>query len=291
MKLPLSWLRDHLDFEADADTVAETLTRIGLEVEGIDNPAEALRPFRVAKVLTAERHPQADKLQVLTVDAGDGEALQVVCGAPNARAGMLGVFGGPGTYVPGSDFTLKKAAIRGVESNGMMCSSRELMLGDDHDGIIELPADAPVGESFADYAALDDPVLDVNVTPNRPDCLGIDGIARDLAAAGLGTLKEKPVDAVAGRFAPTVDVSIADGVGCWIFWRRQIRGVTNGPSACGRFQRWSTSPISFRSIRRDRFTCMTSPSCAATSPCATDVPASHSWRSTTRNMSRPRTTS
>ena len=230
MKVPLSWLKDHLDTDADAAAIADTLTRIGLEVEGVDNPAEALRPFTVARVLTAERHPRADKLQVLTVDTGDGEPLQVVCGAPNARAGMVGVFGGPGTYVPGSDFTLKKAAIRGVESNGMMCSSRELMLGDDHDGIIELPADAPVGSSFADYAALDDPVFDVNVTPNRPDCMGINGIARDLAAAGLGTLKARSVAVVDGIFEPTVEVRVEGGSGCWTFWRREIRGVTNGPS-------------------------------------------------------------
>ena len=160
MKFSLSWLKAHLETEADAATVAETLTRIGLEVEGVDNPAEALRPFKVARVLTAGPHPQADKLQVLSVDAGDGP-MQVVCGAPNARAGMLGVFGGPGTYVPGSDMTLQQASIRGVESNGMMCSARELELGEDHDGIIELPADAPVGASFADYAGLDDAVFDV----------------------------------------------------------------------------------------------------------------------------------
>ena len=151
-------------------------------------------------MLTAERHPQADKLQVLTVDTGDGEALQVVCGAPNARAGLVGVFGGPGTYVPGSDFTLKKAAIRGVESNGMMCSARELQLGEDHDGIIELPADAPVGTSFADYAGLDDAVFDVAITPNRQDCMGVRGIARDLAAAGLGHAEAARRSADRGQF-------------------------------------------------------------------------------------------
>jgi phenylalanyl-tRNA synthetase beta chain len=188
MKFTLFWLKEHLATEAGVDEVAATLTRIGLEVEGIDNPGETLAAFRVARVLSAERHPQADKLQVLSVDAGDGP-LQVVCGAPNARAGMLGVFGAPGAYVPGSGITLKVAAIRGVESNGMMCSSRELQLGDDHDGIIELPADAPVGASYANYAGLTDPVFDVAITPNRQDCMGVRGIARDLAAAGLGTLK------------------------------------------------------------------------------------------------------
>ena len=230
MKFTLSWLKDHLDTDADAATVAETLTRIGLEVEGVENPAEALKPFKVAKVLTAERHPQADKLQVLTVDTGDGQALQVVCGAPNARAGLVGVFGGPGTYVPGSDFTLKKAAIRGVESNGMMCSSRELMLGDDHDGIIELPADAPVGTSFADYAGLDDAVFDVAITPNRQDCMGVYGIARDLAAAGLGTLKPLKVPVIEGSFDNPVEIRVEDPEGCPAFFGRTVRGVTNGPS-------------------------------------------------------------
>src|SRR5512139_1376751 len=230
MKFTLSWLKDHLDTEADAAAVSETLTRIGLEVEGVHNPAEALRPFTIARVVTAERHPQADKLQVLTVDTGSGEPLQVVCGAPNARAGLVGVFGGPGTYVPGSDFVLKKAAIRGVESNGMMCSARELRLGEDHDGIIELPADAPVGMSFADYAGLDDAVFDVAVTPNRPDCMGVDGIARDLAAAGLGQFKPKGYQVIEGSGPADPRVVVEPDSGCYVFWRRRIRGVANGPS-------------------------------------------------------------
>ena len=229
MKFSLSWLKQHLDTEADAKTVAETLTRIGLEVEGAHNPAEALAPFKVARVLAAERHPQADKLQVLTVDAGDGPT-QVVCGAPNARAGMLGVFGGPGAYVPGSDMTLKKAAIRGVESNGMMCSTRELELGDDHDGIIELPADAPVGASFADYAGLDDAIFDVAITPNRQDCLGVRGIARDLAAAGLGALRPFDVPSIEGSFDNPVEIRIEDKEGCPAFYGRTVRGLTNGAS-------------------------------------------------------------
>jgi phenylalanyl-tRNA synthetase beta chain len=230
MKFTLSWLRDHLETDADATTVAETLTRIGLEVEGVDNPAEALKPFKIARVVTAERHPQADKLQVLTVDTGCGEALQVVCGAPNARVGLVGVFGGPGTYVPGSDFVLKKAAIRGVESNGMMCSARELQLGEDHDGIIELPEDAPVGASFADYAGLDDAVFDVAITPNRQDCMGVRGIARDLAAAGLGTLKPLNVPQIDGSFDNPVDIRIEDPEGCPAFFGRTVRGLTNGAS-------------------------------------------------------------
>ena len=229
MKFSLSWLEQHLDTDADAQTIADTLTAIGLEVEGVGNPADALAPFRVAKVLTAEKHPRADKLQVLTVDAGEGP-VQVVCGAPNARAGMLGVFGPPGAYVPGSDLTLKVAAIRGVESRGMMCSVRELQIGDEHDGIIELPADAPVGTAFADYAALNDPVFDVNVTPNRQDCMGVRGIARDLAAAGVGTLKPLAVPQIEGSFKSPIDIRIEDYEGCPAFFGRAVRGVRNGPS-------------------------------------------------------------
>ena len=236
MKFTLSWLKEHLDTAADAATVAESLTRIGLEVESVDNPAEALKPFVIAKVLTAERHPQADKLQVLSVDTGHGAPLQVVCGAPNARAGMLGVFGGPGTYVPGSDFTLKLASIRGVESNGMMCSARELQLSDEHEGIIELDADAPVGASFADFAGLDDAVFDVAITPNRQDCMGVRGIARDLAAAGLGTLRpladvyHQPTTApVEGEGSPP-DVRTDDIEGCPAFFAQAVSGLVNGES-------------------------------------------------------------
>ena len=230
MKFSLEWLKQHLDTNASAQDIADKLTAIGLEVEGVSNPAEALAPFRVAKVLAAAKHPQADKLQVLTVDAGDGEPIQVVCGAPNARAGMLGVFGPPGAYIPGSDITLKIAAIRGVESRGMMCSSRELELGDDHSGIIELPADAPVGQPFTEYAGLDDPVFDVNVTPNRQDCMGVRGIARDLAAAGVGTLKPLAVPQVEGSFPCPVPIRIEDPEGCPAFFGRAIRGVKNGAS-------------------------------------------------------------
>ena len=230
MKFSLSWLKQHLETDASAEQIAEKLTAIGLEVEEVSNPAEALAPFRVAKVLTAEKHPQADKLQVLTVDAGTGEAVQVVCGAPNAHAGMLGVFGPPGAYIPGSDLTLKVAAIRGVESRGMMCSARELELGDDHSGIIELPADAPVGAGFSDYAALGDPVFDVAVTPDRQDCMGVRGIARDLAAAGVGTLKPLAVPQVEGNFPCPVPIRIEDPDGCPAFFGRAITGVTNGPS-------------------------------------------------------------
>jgi phenylalanyl-tRNA synthetase beta chain len=230
MKFSLSWLKQHLDTNASAAEIADKLTNIGLEVEEVSNPGEALAPFRVARVLTAEKHPQADKLQVLSVDAGTGEPIQVVCGAPNARAGMVGVFGPPGAYIPGSDLTLKVAAIRGVESRGMMCSSRELELGDDHSGIIELPADAPVGAAFTQYTALDDPVFDVNVTPNRQDAMGVRGIARDLAAAGLGALKPLAVPQIEGSFPCPVPIRIEDPEGCPAFFGRSIRGLKNGPS-------------------------------------------------------------
>ncbi|HEX8481688.1 MAG TPA: phenylalanine--tRNA ligase subunit beta [Allosphingosinicella sp.] len=230
MKFTISWLKEHLETEASLEQVVDTLTAIGLEVEGVENAADRLAPFKVAKILSAERHPQADKLQVLSVDDGSGEPVQVVCGAPNARAGMLGVFGAPGAYVPGSDLTLKVAAIRGVESRGMMCSVRELELGDEHDGIIELPAGAPVGASYAQWAGLDDPVIDVNVTPNRQDCMGVYGIARDLAAAGLGTLKPIEAEGVAGSFPCPVEIRTDDTEGCPAFYGRVVRGVRNGPS-------------------------------------------------------------
>jgi len=230
MKFTFSWLKEHLETGASVAEVVETLTRIGLEVEGVENPAEKLAPFTIAEVLTAERHPQADKLQVLTVDAGTGEPIQVVCGAPNARAGMKGVFGAPGAYVPGSDLTLKVAAIRGVESRGMMCSVRELELGDEHDGIIALPDDAPVGASFAAWAGLDDPVIDVSVTPNRQDAMGVHGIARDLAAAGLGRLKPVEAPEIAGSFPCPVEIRTDDPEGCPAFYGRVIRGVSNGSS-------------------------------------------------------------
>ena len=230
MKFTLSWLKDHLETEASANDIVEKLTAIGLEVEGIENPAEKLKPFVVAEVLTAERHPQADKLQVLTVDAGTGEAIQVVCGAPNARAGLKGVFGAPGAYVPGSDLTLQVRPVRGVESRGMMCSVRELELGEEHDGIIELAADAPVGARFVDYAGLDDPVIDVAITPNRQDAMGVHGIARDLAAAGLGTLKAVEVARIAGTFPCPIEIRTDDPEGCPAFFGRVVRGVKNGPS-------------------------------------------------------------
>jgi phenylalanyl-tRNA synthetase beta chain len=227
MKFTLSWLKVHLDTAATVDQLADTLNAIGLEVEGIEDPADQLSAFRIARVLTAAPHPQADKLQVLSVDAGDGP-LQVVCGAPNARAGLVGVFGAPGAVVPANGMVLKITAIRGVESNGMMCSVRELELGDEHDGIIELPEDAPVGASFAGYAGIDDPVFDVAITPNRQDCMGVRGIARDLAAAGLGTLKPLAVPDIKGSGPSKIEIRTDDIEGCPAFYGRTISGVTNG---------------------------------------------------------------
>ena len=232
MKFTLSWLKEHLRTDASLDEIVGRLTSVGLEVEGVENPAEKLKPFVIAEVITASPHPKADKLQVLTVDSGSGVPVQVVCGAANARSGLKGVFGAPGAYVPGSDLTLKVAAIRGVESHGMMCSIRELELGDEHEGIIELPADAPVGAAYAHWAGLDDPVIDIAVTPNRPDCLGVDGIARDLAAAGLGEATHKAMhyQPLEGGFPRPVAVQVEEGSGCAVFAARAFRGITNGPS-------------------------------------------------------------
>jgi phenylalanyl-tRNA synthetase beta chain len=229
MKLTLSWLKDHLETEASLDEIVERLTSIGLEVEHVDDKA-ALKPFVIAKILTAVQHPDAERLRVLTVDTGDGKPLQVVCGAPNARAGLIGAFASPGTYVPGIDVTLGVGRIRGVDSFGMMCSERELQLSDAHDGIIDLPADAPVGTSFASYAKLDDPVIEINLTPNHPDATGVRGIARDLAASGLGTLKPLKTQAFDIAGDCTVKVTIADPELCPGFALRLVRGVKNGPS-------------------------------------------------------------
>ncbi|MFD0849970.1 phenylalanine--tRNA ligase subunit beta [Sphingosinicella xenopeptidilytica] len=230
MKFTLSWLKDHLDTAASLEDIVLGLTRVGLEVEGVDNPANRLAPFRVAKILEAAPHPQADKLQVLKVDTGAGEPLQVVCGAPNARAGLYGVFAAPGTYVPGIDVTLKVAAIRGVESHGMMCSERELELSDAHTGIIDLSGEPVVGTPFAEVLGLNDPVIEVSVTPNRQDCMGVRGIARDLAALGLGTLKPGTVESVEGGYDCPVEIRTDDPEGCPAFFGRVVRGVKNGPS-------------------------------------------------------------
>ena len=229
MKFSLEWLKHFLDTDASVAEISAALNRIGHEVEGIEDPADKLAGFRVAKVLTAAKHPDADKLQVLSVDTGEGDPLQVVCGAPNARAGMKGVLGLPGAVVPANGMELRKSAIRGVESNGMMCSVRELELGDEHDGIIELPEAAPVGQSFAAYSDAS-PVFDVAITPNRPDCMGVMGIARDLAAAGLGTFKPVDVPVIEGEGPCPVEIRIEDVDGVPAYHGRVIRGVKNGTS-------------------------------------------------------------
>ncbi|CAN7532402.1 phenylalanine--tRNA ligase subunit beta [Rhizobium rhizogenes] len=231
MKFTLSWLKEHLETDATLDEICARLTMIGLEVEDVDDKA-AFKPFVIAKVLSAEKHPQADRLKVLMVDTGTGKPIQVVCGAPNARAGLVGAFAAPGTYVPGIDVTLAVGNIRGVESHGMMCSEKELEISDSHDGIIDLPNDAPVGTGYAAYAGLDDPMIEINLTPNRPDCTGVYGIARDLAASGLGTLKPRAVPsfAVEGETPVDVKIELDDVRLCPGFALRLVRGVKNGPS-------------------------------------------------------------
>ncbi|TKD40029.1 MAG: phenylalanine--tRNA ligase subunit beta [Mesorhizobium sp.] len=230
MKLTLSWLKDHLETDASLAEIVERLTSIGLEVEHVDDRS-SLKPFVIAKVLTAVQHPDADRLRVLTVDIGDGKApVQVVCGAPNARAGLIGAFAAPGTYIPGIDVTLAVGKIRGVESHGMMCSERELELSEEHDGIIDLPADAPVGTSYAAYAHLDDPVIEINLTPNRPDATSVYGIARDLAASGLGRLVGGAIMPHAGDGMCPVKVKIEASELCPGFALRLVRSVKNGPS-------------------------------------------------------------
>ena len=233
MKFTLSWLLDHLDTAASLAEIVDTLTRVGLEVENIEDPSRKYESFVVGSVIEAKPHPNADRLKVCIVDAGGGP-VQVVCGAPNARTGMKGVFSPVGTYVPGKKMTLARGVIRGVESNGMLCSAAELELSDDHEGIIELADDAPVGVAYARWAGLDDPVIDVAVTPNRPDATGVAGIARDLAAAGLGSLKTPAPKPLGGAFdcpiGVRLDFSPADKHLCPAFALRLVRGVTNGPS-------------------------------------------------------------
>ncbi|MGE0288569.1 MAG: phenylalanine--tRNA ligase subunit beta [Bradyrhizobium sp.] len=231
MKFTLSWLKEHLDTDEPLDKLADKLTMIGLEVESIEDKAKALAPFTIARVVTAEQHPNADRLRVCTVDTGDGGApVQVVCGAPNARAGLISVFSPPGTYIPGKNITLGVGTIRGVESRGMLCSAAELQISDDHDGIMELPADAPVGKGYAEYAGLGDPVIEINLTPNRQDCTGVHGIARDLFAADMGNFKDPAIKPIKGEFPCPVQVKIEDATLCPGFALRLVRGVKNGPS-------------------------------------------------------------
>ncbi len=233
MKFTLSWLKEHLDTTASLSEIADKLTMIGLEVENIVDHGKLLAPYVIAKVISAEQHPNADRLRVCMVDIGDGKQTQVVCGAPNARGGMTAVFGPPGAYVPGKDITLSIGNIRGVESRGMMISGAEIGVSDDHDGIIELPADAPVGKSYAEYAGLNDPMIEINLTPNRPDCTGVSGIARDLAATDIGTLIERGPKPVKGTFPCPVSVKLDFPGGnslCPAFGLRLVKGVKNSPS-------------------------------------------------------------
>ncbi|NMN59841.1 phenylalanyl-tRNA synthetase beta chain [Xanthobacter sp. SG618] len=233
MKFTYSWLKDHLEPTASFDQIVERLSLIGLEVEGVEDKAKQLAPFVVGEVLTAEKHPNADKLRVCTVSIGKGDPIQVVCGAPNARAGLKTVFAAPGTVIPATGTELKIGKIRDVESRGMLCSAREMGLSEEHDGILELPEDAPVGAPFAQVIGLDDPVIEIAVTPNRADCLGVSGVARDLAAAGLGELMAPRVKPVEGTFPAPLKVTLEFGETsplCPAFALRVVKGVKNGPS-------------------------------------------------------------
>ncbi|HKS85405.1 MAG TPA: phenylalanine--tRNA ligase subunit beta [Pseudolabrys sp.] len=233
MKFTLPWLKDYLETDASLAEIVSRLTMIGLEVENVEDKASLLKPFVIASVISAEKHPNADRLRVCMVDIGDGKPIQVVCGAPNARAGMKGVFSPPGTFIPGKNITLSVGTIRGVESRGMLCSAAELMISDDHEGIIDLPADAPVGKSYVDWAGAADPVIEINLTPNRPDCTGVSGIARDLAATSIGVFKDKIPKPVKGAFPCPVKVTLDfDNTKplCPAFGLRLVRGVKNGPS-------------------------------------------------------------
>ncbi len=239
MKFTLSWLKDHLATEASLEEIEATLSSIGLEVESIENPAEKLANFTIARIIEAKQHPNADRLRVCQVEVEPGGTpVEVVCGAPNAKAGLVGVFGPIGSYIPGTGITLEKRPVRGVNSNGMMLSERELEISDDHDGIIELDKKIAkrIGERYIDVLGLNDPVIDISITPNRPDCTGVRGVARDLAAAGLGKLRPEPKlkHKVEGKFASPVDIRLeftpetADA--CPVFAGRYIRNVSNGPA-------------------------------------------------------------
>ena len=235
MKFTLSWLKKHLDTTATVDEISDALTDLGLEVEGIENPSDKLKDFTLGYVTHAEKHPDADKLRVCKVDTDEGE-LQIICGAPNAREGITVVVAKPGVYVPGIDTTIGVGKIRGIESYGMMASEREMELSDEHDGIIELPS-GNVGDRFVDWLAINDPakvdtVIEIAITPNRPDALGVRGIARDLAARGLGKMKPDEVEIVEATFTADLSVGIdADTLdGCPVFTGRLIKGVKNGPS-------------------------------------------------------------
>jgi len=233
MKFTLDWLKQHLETDAPLAEIGERLTMLGLEVEEIADRAQGLEAFVVGHVVEARQHPNADRLKLCMVDNGT-ETVQVVCGAPNARQGMKGVFAPAGTYIPGIDTTLKAAKIRGEASNGMLCSEREMGLSDEHEGIIDLPGDAPVGAPFAAVMGLDDPTIEIAITPNRQDCLGVHGVARDLAAAKVGKLVPFDATPVKGAYASPVEwaIDLPEGKAdaCPMVVGRHFRGLTNGPS-------------------------------------------------------------
>ena len=233
MKFTFSWLKEHLDTDRSLGEIVDKLTMIGLEVERVEDKAKLLAPFVIARVVEAKQHPNADRLRVCMVDTGGGDPIQVVCGAPNARTGMKGVFVPPGAFIPGKNMTLAVGSIRGVESRGMLVSEFELQLSDDHEGIIDLPDDAPIGANYAQWAGLGDPMIEINLTPNRADCTGVHGIARDLAAADMGKLKDASIKPVKGAFPCPVRVTLDFGATpslCPAFALRLVRGVKNGPS-------------------------------------------------------------
>jgi len=234
MKFTLSWLKEHLDTSASLDQITDALTMVGLELEGVEDRAKGLETFVTAKVIEAKQHPNADRLRICQVDPGNGEIVELVCGAPNARTGMIGVFAPGGSYIPGIDVTLKPTEIRGVMSNGMLLSEREMGISDEHDGIVDLPADTPIGKPAIDVMGLNDPIIDIAITPNRGDCLGVRGVARDLAAAGIGSLKPLANGPVPGSFESPLKVNLsfpdADNQPCPYFVGRYIKGVSNGES-------------------------------------------------------------
>ena len=222
MKFTLDWLKDHLDTSENLNTITDTLTNIGLEIESVEDKSEIFKNFTVAKVLKAEKHPDADKLKVCQVETINGN-YQVVCGAPNAREGMLGIFAPENSYIPGTDLHLKKTKIRGVESCGMLVSEREMGISDEHDGIIEIKDNYKIGDLFSKIFTIDEPVIEINLTPNRSDCLSVRGIARDLAAAGIGKLKDLNYKKVKESFKSPIT------------WKKEFQNNNLCPGVAGRY--------------------------------------------------------
>ncbi|RYE85601.1 MAG: hypothetical protein EOP19_09130 [Hyphomicrobiales bacterium] len=297
MKFTLDWLKEHLETTASPEEISKALTMVGLEVEGVEEQGARLKKFVVARVVSAERHPNSDHLSVCKVDAGSGEIIDVVCGAPNVTTGMKSVFAFPGTHIPGKDFELKAGVvIRGAPSNGMLCSAAELELSNDHEGIMALPDDAPVGVPYVDYAGINGVVFDISITPNRGDATGVYGVARDLAAFGLGTLKETARWARRRRSRrcrisspPASPARSASSPGATSRASRTARRPTGcssgcGPWACARSTPSSTSPTSSRSAGAGRCTPTTLTRSSASRCCATPGRARALMRSTTRSI-------